>query len=456
MLNIMDINIIVFVQIFIATFVINALLFRKLLFNLLDPIWLLVIFNSSTTITLLLYEYFESKTISLITISFIILCQLLFICGAYATKYIILSNQPSINKFGAQNPKANFKYNWERAFIINCLIFISSTLFIIFCIRAVSAQGLSLLSEDPELARVQSSRDGGGLLTRLINPLLYCNLVFWFYAQRIKIQMPRLIKYFSILIPFIITLFTGSKAAFLFFYIAYFNVYCFVAYENNVKFIVRAKYIVSTICIILIFSFATMYIRAASTDATANYASPFEFAFYQLLYRIFMAGSGAQHFFTSDLLNSLDLSIIDYFRSYILIPFFAPFRLIPYEQTLGSILAISMVGDDVFGPNPSMYMEGRVYFGYLGGIAYCFVLGSIFSMFRYSGLIGTGHNLLQLLFFCIGNYLITFMTYDMILTYGEITNFILVIPITLAICLLVTNAVVKPTAKSIQKPLDIV
>lgn len=156
-----------------------------------------------------------------------------------------------------------------------------------------------------------------------------------------------------------------------------------------------------------------------------------EFAGIELLQRIIFSGTGAFHYFSTDIPSLKNLNAIDYFRQYILQPTLAPFRILEYQPTVGNLLAISMVGDDTFGPNPSMYVEGKIYFGLIFGVFYCGVLGFVFSIFRYYFLTLTKlPSYVRVTLFSFGCMLINTMTYDMVLFVGEVFNtFIFLIPI---------------------------
>lgn len=398
----------------------NYLLFRRLLFSFVDPIWFLVIINTTITLTLVIYDRFIEKDLWSRTVLYVILCQLLFIGGAQLTKWALTR---CIRPFSILNGHARLTNSRAAVRILKV-----STFFLVLIAIYYVFTGLPSLSNDPELARVMSRREGGGAITRLFYVFSYLSLTLWFYCRAKGIGVNRLVSLLGIVLPLFLLLFVGAKASLLLVYISFFYVNYYVSSEMARPFRMSATYVFIAVLAILCVSIVLLYARAEAVSAAVD---PLEFAGLQLLSRIIFSGIGASYYFSNPIADLHGLDILDYCYQYVLLPLFAPFRLLSYEPTVGSILAVSMTGDDTFGPNPSMYVEGQIYFGWVGGVLYCGVLGIIFSVFRYYPLnFRRLPSYTRAIIFSFGNMVIMSMTYDMILFVGDVINaFFFVAPV---------------------------
>jgi hypothetical protein len=87
-------------------------------------------------------------------------------------------------------------------------------------------------------------------------------------------------------------------------------------------------------------------------------------------------------------------SVRKYFESYNIIDFFSVelngilgiLRIVDYKEPLGFIMYkvnYGIAGEDVItGPNGIFLIRGHIFFGYVGGIVYCYLVGYLFSYFR--------------------------------------------------------------------------
>jgi hypothetical protein len=425
-LNINEIDFFVFISILILTITINFYLFKKLLFGFMDPMFFVII-NTSLTLTLIIYDRYFNKDYE--NMLYVIFCQYAFIVGARITLHVInLKNRPFIS------PKVSKdKINSRSAlWVLN----ISSSI-LLFVLAYYMVIGLPAFSSDPELARVLTRKDGGGGISRIFDVFSYLSLTMWFYIRGKKIKINFLSNYISIILPILLLFAAGSKASIIYVYLSLFSVSKYISFEMNENFKISIKYVIITIILILSVSFIFLFVRAETVDPMAN---PIDFASHALLYRVIFSGVGAFYYFSNNIIELNNLNILDYIYQYLIIPIFAPLRLVSYEQTVGSILAISMVGDDTFGPNPSMYVEGKVYFGWIGGIFYCAVLGVIFSIFRYLPL-KFNHlpSYVRAIGFSFGSLLVLTITFDMILFTGAAFSAILLLSIILFIVFIINK-----------------
>lgn len=408
-----DIDLLLFAQILGSILVINYFLFRRLLLAFVDPIWFLVIINTTVTLTLVVYDHVMKNELFSSTVLYVISAHLAFIVGARLTRFFIVGK---LSLEYLQTPKVNIADPRRAATILKV-----STIFLLFIAAYYVATGLPALSSDPELARVLARKGGGGVVARLFNVFCYLNLTLWFYCRLQKIRVGLVWSFLGIGLPLFLLIFVGAKASLLLVYIGLFYVSYYVAFEKGRRFNFSSKYFFITTGAVLCVSFVLLFVRAGEAGASDSV----EFATLQLAGRIAFSGIGAAHYFSTYIAELNNFDFFDYIYQYLMLPLFGPLRIFDYAPTVGSMLAVSMTGDDTFGPNPSMYVEGAIYFGRIFGVVYCAALGVVFSVFRYFPLrFRSLPAFIRVILFSFGNMLIMSMTYDMILFIGDLVNFL--------------------------------
>lgn len=429
-----ELNFTLFFGILATVLVINYFLFRKLLLALVDPLWFLVIINTSVTLTLVIYDRALKNDFFSGTVAYVCAAQFFFVLGAKVTKWMIMRNLARINLQGPGMSQADPR---GAAWMLNM-----STMVLLMVAVYYVATGLPSLASDPELARVQSRSGGGGMVTRVFNVFSYLSLTLWFYCHKKKIRLPTISSLAGILLPIFLLLMVGSKASLLFVYISLFYVSYYVAFESGRKFVFSARFFFITVGMVLLVSFVLLFARAGIAETSD---SSWEFASFQLIGRIIFSGVGAAHYFSTEIPALAHLNMFDYLYQYIALPLLAPLRIFEYETTVGSVLAMSITGDDTFGPNPSMYVEGAIFFGRIFGVLYCAALGVVFSVFRYLPLrMRRAPSWMRVVFYSFGNMLIMSMTYDMILFIGDVVNFLL-LAVTIIIAFVLVRASMRGT-----------
>jgi oligosaccharide repeat unit polymerase len=424
--NIQEINFLTFFAILTLTLTANYFLFRRLMFNWLDPIWFFLIINTALTLTLVIYNRFIDNDYE--TIFYVILCQLFFIISARSTKWVVTLN---LRPFNSPDGYKEVIDSRSAIRLLNISTFILSIVLFYYYFLTFPPPNLS---NDPELARVLARHQGGGSVYRLSSVIIYLSLTLWFYIRLKQIKIGWVSNSLGIMLPILLLLLVGAKASLVSVYSSFFFVSYYVSVERGQNFNISAKYILTVALCVFIFSFFILLRRSSELAAGTSLMN---LAGLQLLERIIFSGIGAFHYFSTNIPDLNQLNIFDYIYQYLVIPILAPFRLVSYEPTIGSILAISITGDDTYGPNPSMYVEGKIYFGWVAGILYCGVLGAIFSVFRYYPLrFNRLPSYVRVILFSFGSSIISTMTYDMILFIGEVVNlFFILLPILLGVML---------------------
>jgi oligosaccharide repeat unit polymerase len=429
--------------ILIAVLVITWVMARRLMFSPFDSAWLVVLLTTFT-LTLVIYEYWVNQSLAWSVVQFFIGAHVMFFLGANFTYFFMKSwrRKTFVNRRTLVVAPALIA---QDAVLIRVFLFISTIFLLILLAFRASQLGLPIFSSDPELARVEGSRGGFGFMSRLSGPLIYVSLVLLFYARRVQIRISRWSQGFYFVLLMLPLIAAGSKSSLLIIFHAFFfaNVYVSLREHKSMDF-VSAKIVTAALFGLFGFSFVILYIGASASPSDDN-SSP---AIVQLLLRLIYTGSGPLYYFMADLTNKINFGWFDYFWNYLIVSFLAPLRLLPYaDQTLGQSLGYLMTGSEYFGPNPTMYLEGWVFFGKVGGLLYCAVLGAIFAGLRYFVLFTNGRrNVFGVLLFSVANLLTLSITTDTLLFFGDLFNFLLVLTPLVIIWRLVAMAISTPNS----------
>ena len=429
-------NIPLYVLILMTVSFLNYILFKKLTFGSFDPIWIMVmalIFN----LTMALYVFFEYKSIKVGDLVYIITSFLSFVIGTYSIK-LFMGRWHGTKEISSALSQQFVTTN-DKAFI-RIFIYLSTGIMVIaFSIRAYFL-GIPIFSADPEYQKVMMNKGGFGVVTRIIEPLIYCNLLLLFYARTAGLWRSKTI-YVYFIIPIMILLSSGSKGSLITIYFAYFFSSTYISLKTRVTTIsISFKRILPFVLVVLLYSVLVLFLRAIGTAEDNAY----EFVLKTFLLRFIAYGDGLFYFFSNNLLNYINYSPLEYIWGYLIVPVGALFRLVDYQITLGLEISGIMFGIDNFGPNPTMFVEGLVYFGYIGGVVYCFILGVLFSFVRFVAVgINIRKNILRLFVFGISNLMSLAITSDMLLFAATaINNFIILLPV-LFVCATVTSVAIR-------------
>lgn len=363
-----------YAAVLLATILVNAALFRRGFQSAVDP--LLVVFLQTTfaisTVLLsrLILELPDDRSIALVLVE-----HVAFVIGLLAgtrssrEEAARLAEEPSL---AAMSPVAVRQLLW--------VLRISTALLVLVTLIRLRT-GFFIFDADPELARTEARFSGLGYLYRLTHALSIVNVAALVGLALERAEVSRALRVAGWLLPVMLTLTTGYKADLVLLYTAaYFAVLCLRGAE--VKRIFKLRTMAILLAVIVVVSLIGLARRFDALVLGSTYASAGDFAVSALLDRFALNGGGLNFFLIARPEQVASYGPLTFVWNYAIAPFLAPFGLTAYPPTLGSILAMEMTGDDTFGPNPTMYMEGIVYWSAWGAPVYCFLLGRLLAWLR--------------------------------------------------------------------------
>ena len=99
-----------------------------------------------------------------------------------------------------------------------------------------------------------------------------------------------------------------------------------------------------------------------------------------------------------------ELNVIDYIL-HMINPILGFFRMVAYDEPMGYKMVLMTLESNelnrmisIVGPNFQYYVEGSVYFGYIGGLLYSFIIGSIVGKIRNYALKEEKESLIKIVF----------------------------------------------------------
>lgn len=355
-----NLNILLYAGLFLGVTALNWLVLRPILRHWSDPVWVIIL-QCSFSLTTVFYSYYFWGTPRGGYCLVVIALHACFVAGSRLFNYLIPPTR-------APDP---VDLDRSSRFLRTFLALSVAVLTLVLLIRLRS--GLFFFSEDPELVRTLAKRSGAGYLYRITLGLSITTPATLVTLALMKKKVGPMWKWGGWLLPLFLTLTTGYKADLLFSYAAVFYAAFFVL-GQRAEAKIKPKYsILTLLAIVAIFAF-TVAQRYEAVAVGQDYTK-LEFVAGSFVGRFVLNGSGLNYYLSEAIPSFSDLSPLDFVNNNIFVPFLAPIGLMSYPLTLGTRLGVSMTGSDVFGPNPTMYMEGMVYFG-VAGLLYCFLLSA--------------------------------------------------------------------------------
>jgi hypothetical protein len=288
----------------------------------------------------------------------------------------------------------------------------------------LSYQGLPILADDPEQAKVAINSSGFGLITRLVEPAcsLSISISFFLWLKRFVSTQRMLLM----LIPALTySLSSGSKGALAIFLICYASVSTFLTSKDlYFRPNLRGSFRVVSFFLLTLFAYAFLVLIRRGVSES----SPFEFALNTFGVRLLAYGDGAYYYFFNDLSTYIKHDYFDFFWGYAVAPILGFLRIAEYPMTLGVRIANEMFGMEAGGPNPTFLVEAHVYFGLTVGWIYSFLIGFLFQYLRQSFIMMKYHfNAWSFLWITALYSISCVVPVDMILFASSIFNYALLI-----------------------------
>jgi len=361
-----------FLTIYLGVFGLAVAMFRRCAYGAYDPAWIAVA-AISVSVTLVAYLYQVEQIGAGAHVAYIALTLFAFLLGVRGTDTALRHLHPMPRALDLDTPQARRHLQQLRR-----ILGLLQVLIIAMVVIRAAVQGLPILAEDPELAKVEVNAQGFGLITRLLGPSVTMGLsiTFLLWAKRVFTRRRALLA----LLPSLLALLaSGSKGGMLAVLVSFTAVQAYLMGMDATYRAPRAsRVLMLATAAILGYALLVLLLRAAG----AGEGDPLVFALTTFGVRLIAFGDGVFYFFVNDLHTTLSFQPLDYVWDYLLAPVLAILRLIEYPITLGLKISGEMFGQEKLGPNPTLFVEGYAYFGTVLGPVYAACLGILFQALR--------------------------------------------------------------------------
>lgn len=253
--------------------------------------------------------------------------------------------------------------------------------YLVLSIYFLKITGIPLFSDNPTEAKISRFVEGSGWIRRIFflsNFLLICICILLIVSKKKILFSLMFVSYF------LLSMLQGSKAGAL----GIIAVFWYLYKQDNlwsdsflyVKKIIKSKLKYFLIVTVLLFISIVMK-EAKIEDEGGNplFAIGFrlmEFGDVMLYYKMQIVRDSFEHF------NFVDFFLYE-FNSV-----FGMLRLTNYYEPMGYLMVkaywntASLFDDVVLGPNTVFFVRGHIFFGYVGGIIYSFIVGYFTALVR--------------------------------------------------------------------------
>ena len=360
----MDIHPIDFFTIFIVVFILTNIVLSKIYLTKIDFL-LLITFHSSLVVSAVLYEGWIIDTKYVVAV---LVMHLTFLAGM-----VLMHFSLPFKKIFA---KSSFLTTKKRSDLVGAMLFFC-VLFLIFNAVIIANFGLAILAENPELYKTQFNREGLGYISRLSSAVGIPLFALIFLTWRTCPNKYKIIPFAAIVIAAL----TGGKSILI--NLMFFWLIADIYKSKILGERIRQSYMTIVGFTLLSLGFVIFVLYLSYGSALENISDDVLPLF---MGRISTApGLGVVTYLENInyFEHVMELNPISYLWNYIIVPLFAPLRLVDYPTTLNRETAIFISGDDTYGPNLTVYGEAIAYFGVFFGCVYTFVIGCIISTMRY-------------------------------------------------------------------------
>lgn len=359
-----DLDVTVYFIIFSAVFLLTIIIFKKNIWNILDP-FIYTLLNLSFNLAIVFYSLVKND----IKIEYVYYCIISFICFCIAMKLSMY-----VSKTYIQSPSKVVFKGPNRTLTIILLVF-SMFLFTINNIYLISKIGLGIINgqANPDILKVTLTQGGGGVFQKIsiASQIIFVPLLAHAYYT-FKLKKTVLISFCYYLICMFFFNFSKSGLLFMLFNLGI--VLHYYEYYLGYK-IIKLKKIIFFAGIALISALVVL------SNVSSNYGLNISEL---LLDRFIATGGGTYQYFVLSGAKVLDkLSFVDKLNNYFDV-FLSSLKLKEWEP-LGYIAKMTkyLTGLNLpgFGANPYMFLDGHFLFGWFGTI-YCGCLGAIIGLIR--------------------------------------------------------------------------
>jgi oligosaccharide repeat unit polymerase len=346
----------------ILIFVALLAVYRKYIISIFDPLFFFLVIQAFTI---------KMAFITIDNPSYLINFLLCIVC--FTVGFILVN--PKVKKIDDNY----FVYSGNQLKFINYFNLFAFITIVLANVILISQKGLTILNDDPSLAKFSEFDEGGGLgAVRRINwglgNLIIVSLLFTYFKTYKKRNL------IMLFILFLFSLTSGSKGVVL-------NYICLIgligifnrieltkAFQNISK-------IKIPILIIGIMSALFILIKGGNDDSTI------QDGLVKLGIRFLYFGDSIIYYYEPKTVAHFQLYNFVDFIDYQLNSILGFLRLVEYKKPLGNELLVyyttsSNNSDLSIGPNTPFYISGHIFFGGFGALIYSGIIGSIVAYVR--------------------------------------------------------------------------
>lgn len=234
---------------------------------------------------------------------------------------------------------------------------------------------IPLFADNPTEEKVASFSEGSGWLRRIIfvsSILPICFSLLILFSEKKK-------KYIFMLFAYIgISVLMGAKSSFLHIVFVLSFLYTQNSFKNksNAMFYTIVKRY-TWLAFLLGFAIFTFIVLKEADTEGGNF-------FYSIGFRLMAAGDVMLYYKFDWIRNSFNYNWGDFIPDEVN-GITGMLRIAQYKDPIGYVMVKEYLGRElstVLGPNAPFFIKGHIYFGYVGGIIYCFIIGLVYAWYR--------------------------------------------------------------------------
>jgi len=346
-----------------ALFAVYLLMYYRFIYSVIDPLFLFVFTTSFASV---LAIYVVPSTQDLIHFFG---CQVAVWIG-----FVIAHRQTNYSFVGIGQPGR--VYSFSNKSLLRWSTYLFLTVFILSNFIIGYVKGFALLSDAPSTAKFSNFQEGFGLFRKMnwaLGTFSIISLVFMYLidGKKIDILFIAIVTFFSSL--------EGSKGALLQIAVSAGVVFYHPAFSDKRSILKKFQRYMPLILTGVMGIVFTVLLK--ENDGL-------EGAFLAFIRRLLYTSDSLIYFYTPiNIAYFNDYSFSDYI-SRLVNPILGFLRLQPYQEALGNTLYDNLRPPDftaesiTVGPNIPFYMEGRIYFYYLGAFPYSMLVGYLYGSVR--------------------------------------------------------------------------
>lgn len=336
---------------------------KQCLYGILDPL-LIAFFSLSAALGLLIYYTFDLKLISEYTVvAQFTLFHLTLLAGLW------LGNKSHLPRRGQTAEPGRGKM-----FIIASISIITLCGYFVY---AHLQTGIQFFDIDNEVQKYRIFSEGGGLLRRAISPwssFSFFNILYLF--SRGYISRAPLTILTALLV--VITWSSGGKASLLNLFIVFIYSHIFLRHNHMAIKTIKLKWAAAAIAVAITAQVLYLFTRFdRESTRHVGVASDFKSSWSDVVKRVIASGDFSLYYITSGIHGTDTKHWKDFFKS-VNGGLLGPFRLAPYQRTLGAEIiesSLQISNEKDTGPNAMAPFVASIYFGPVGGAFAIFLVG---------------------------------------------------------------------------------